>query len=115
MHCLVTGEAGFIGGHLVRRLAARKGDRIRVFDNLSRSPAGMTNIDGVEFINGDLRNVTAVRRAVVGCQTVIHLAAQATVMGCEESPVEAHEVNVTGTYNLLRLAREAGVRRFVMA
>jgi UDP-glucose 4-epimerase len=72
-------------------------------------------LDGVEFIQGDIRDVSNLRRAMAGCEMLFHLAAQATVMGCEQQPVEAHEVNATGTYNILRLAREAGVRRVIVA
>ena len=96
MVVVVTGGAGFIGRHLARRLA-RKGYRVLVFDNLSRSVGGGLDLEGIECIQGDIRDVSSLRRTMVGCEMLFHLAAQATVMGCEQYPVEAHEVNATGT------------------
>lgn len=112
--CLVTGGAGFIGSHIVRALLA-KGRRVRVLDDLSTGKRG--NLDEVaaeiEFIEGDIRDVTAVERAVRGVDAVFHLAARASVPRSVKEPRAAHEVNVTGTLNLLIAARDAGVRRFV--
>jgi UDP-glucose 4-epimerase len=112
--CLVTGGAGFIGSHIVRALLA-KGRRVRVLDDLSTGKRG--NLDEVaaeiEFIEGDIRDVTTVERAVRGVDAVFHLAARASVPRSVKEPRAAHEVNVTGTLNLLIAARDAGVRRFV--
>jgi len=113
---LVTGGAGFIGSNLVRRLAGQ-GDRIRVFDNLSSGH--LENLAGqekqVEFVQGDLRDVEAVRDAMQGIQNVFHVGALASVQASVVDPATSHEVNVTGTLNLLLAARDAEVARFVFS
>lgn len=111
---LVSGGAGFIGSHLASALAAR-GDRVRVLDDFStgkRSNLGGLD-DKVDILEGDIRSASACRGAMAGVSTVFHLAALASVPRSVDDPVASHEINATGTLNLLRAAREAGVRRFV--
>ena len=113
---LVTGGAGFIGSNLVRRLAGL-GERVRVFDNLSSGH--LDNLRGlesaVEFVQGDLRDSAAVREAVRGMSYVFHAGALASVQASVEDPATTHEVNLTGTLNVLRAARDAGVERVVFS
>jgi nucleoside-diphosphate-sugar epimerase len=113
---LVTGGAGFIGSHIAEFLAAR-GDSVRVLDNLSTGKkenlAGF--IGRVEFIQGDIRDLDACRRAVRGVEHVLHQAALASVTGSIADPLLTNAINVTGTLNLLLSARDAGVRSFVLA
>ena len=113
---LVTGGAGFIGSNLVRRLAAR-GDRVRVFDNLSSGH--LENLAGleasVEFVRGDLRDAAAVRAAARGARHVFHIGALASVQASVADPAATHEVNDTGTLNVLLAARDAGVERVVFS
>jgi nucleoside-diphosphate-sugar epimerase len=113
---LVTGGAGFIGSHIAEFLAAR-GDSVRVLDNLSTGKkenlAGF--IGRVEFIEGDIRDLDACRRAVRGVEHVLHQAALASVTGSIADPLLTNAINVTGTLNLLLSARDAGVRSFVLA
>ena len=113
---LVTGGAGFIGSNLVRRLAGQ-GARIRVFDNLSSGH--LDNLTGleqsVEFMRGDLRDAAAVRAAMCGVRHVFHIGALASVQASVDDPATTHEVNVTGTLNVLLAARDAGVARVVFS
>jgi len=113
---LVTGGAGFIGSNLVRRLAGQ-GTRIRVFDNLSSGH--LENLAGlekhVEFVQGDLRDADALRDAMRGVHNVFHIGALASVQASVDDPATTHEINVTGTLNLLLAAREARVDRFVFS
>ena len=113
---LVTGGAGFIGSNLVRVLAGR-GERVRVFDNLStgrmENLAGLEG--GMEFVRGDLRDAAAVREAVRGVRHVFHLGAIASVQASVDDPAATHEVNATGTLNVLLAARDAGVERVVFS
>ena len=115
-HYLVTGGAGFIGSHMVDALVT-KGKRVRVLDNFSSGKLGnLSMVSGqIELIEGDVRDETICRQAMGGVEAVIHLAALHEVVRTVECPMETHEVNVTGTLNLLLAARDAGVRRFVLA
>src|SRR5262249_44712595 len=70
---LVTGGAGFLGGHLVRRLLD-EGRRVRVLER-PEAPVAHLSGEGVEIVRGDIRDRRAVRDAVRGCRAVYHLAA----------------------------------------
>jgi UDP-glucose 4-epimerase len=113
---LVTGGAGFIASHIVDELLLR-GERVRVLDNFSTGRE--ENLAGalpeIELIRGDIRDLDAVRAAVEGAKVVIHHAALASVPLSIQDPILCNDVNVNGTLNLLVAARDAGVRRFVLA
>lgn len=113
---LVTGGAGFIGSHIVEALVAR-GDRVRVFDNLSTGHRANVEQFGkdVELVEGDLTDYDAVAKAVRGVEVVFHQAALASVPRSVERPLDTHAACVTGTLNLLDAARRGGVRRLVYA
>jgi nucleoside-diphosphate-sugar epimerase len=113
---LVTGGAGFIGSNLVRRLVGQ-GVRVRVFDNLSSGRMdNLAGLDGsVEFVRGDLRDAAAVRDALRGIRQVFHLGALASVQASVGDPATTHEVNATGTLNVLLAARDEGARRVVFS
>lgn len=111
---LITGGAGFIGSELVRRAAA-EGARVRIVDNLAngkRRNVEETLSDLVEFIEADVRNLDRMKSLLEGVDRVYHLACLG-VRHSIHSPRENHDVNATATLDLLRLAREAGVKRFV--
>ena len=113
---LVTGAAGFIGSHIAAELV-RRGKRVRVLDNLSTGKldhmAGFR--DRVEFVRGDVRAVEDCRKAAAGASVVIHQAALRSVPKSVDRPFDSHDVNSTGTLNMLVAAREAKARRFVYA
>ncbi len=113
---LVTGGAGFIGSHLVRRLV-EEGDDVRVLDDLSTGKREnlLEVADSVELVEGDLRDPSALGRAVAGCECVFHEAALPSVPRSIVDPITSHEVNATGTLLVLEAARQAGVRRLVYA
>lgn len=115
---LVTGGAGFIGGHLVARLLAR-GDEVVVLDNLRRGRREAIEAllvgGGGRFVEDDIRHTDAVESAVRGCDVVFHLAAQSNVMGAVTDPSYSVTTNVLGTFNVLRSAAEAHVPRVVFA
>lgn len=119
MRCLVTGGAGFIGSHLVERLV-RDGHDVLVVDDLSTG--SLDNLRGffdvtstTRFLHGDLRSYADCHKAVQGREVVFHLAALGSVPRSVENPFSTHEVNVTGTLNMLEAARvnRVGVKRFV--
>ena len=113
---LVTGGAGFIGSHIAEALA-RRGDRVRIFDNLSTGTSAnfAAFADKVEFVQGDLVDLAAVTKAVAGVDCIFHEAALASVPRSVEAPLDTHAACVTGTVNLLDAARRSGVRRVVYA
>jgi nucleoside-diphosphate-sugar epimerase len=113
---LVTGGAGFIGGHIVERLLL-EGWEVRVLDDFSTGRA--ENLESVasqiELLKGDIRDVALVTRAVEGMEVVFHEAAVPSVPRSVAEPVRTNDVNVNGTLNVLEQARQAGVRRVVYA
>jgi UDP-glucose 4-epimerase len=113
---LVTGGAGFIGSHVVRRLLAL-GHDVRVLDNLStgRRSNLASVFREIELIEGDLRNLPSVSRAVRGCDAVVHLGAVPSVPRSIADPGTTHVANATGTLNVLTAARDAGASRVVFA
>ncbi len=113
---LVTGGAGFIGSNLVHALLA-EGARVRVLDNLATGH--LDNLaevkDKIEFMEGDIREIDACRKAMQGVQFVLHQAALPSVPRSLKDPVSSCAVNIQGTLNLLVAARDQNVQRFVYA
>ena len=106
---LVTGGAGFIGSHVVDQLLLA-GHTPRILDrHRSRYHSD------VEAVVADIRKPAAVRRAMRGCDAVVHLAASADVGEVAAAPADAEMVNTRGTLNVLEAARELGVGRVVYA
>ncbi len=116
MRALVTGGAGFVGSHIVRRLLAT-GHEVRVADNLSTGH--LSNLDEVigdiEFFEIDIRDAETLANATRGCDLVFHVAALPSVPRSIANPGASHDTNATGTLNVLIAAREAGARRVVFA
>ena len=112
---VVTGGAGFIGSNVAEALV-RRGDRVRIFDNFCTGKReNVAAVGGGEVIEGDLRDLGAVRAAVRGVDGVFHEAALRSVPRSVDDPMSTNDVNVGGTLNLLVACREAGVRRLVYA
>ncbi len=113
---LVTGGAGFIGSNIAHELV-RRGDRVRVLDNFSTGRrsnlAGIA--DRVDLVEGDLRLLADVEKAVDGVDVVLHQGALGSVPRSVADPVTTHEANSTGTLHVLWAAQRAGVRRVVYA
>jgi nucleoside-diphosphate-sugar epimerase len=115
-HYLVTGGAGFIGSHVAEALV-RRGKRVRVLDNFCTGKRdNLASIEAdIELIEGDVRDAALCRKALEGVEGVVHLAALHEVIRSIECPMETHDVNITGTLNMLLAARAAAVKRFVFA
>jgi len=113
---LVTGGAGFIGSHLVRRLVT-EGAAVRVVDNLSTGQLDRLKDlqESVEFIEGDLADDRVSDEVVGGVECVFHQAAVPSVQRSVDDPIATNRANVTATLNLLESCRRAGVRRFIYA
>lgn len=115
---LVVGGAGMIGSHLVDLLLDAGPREITVLDNLSRGRleniADAMGRGGVNFIDGDIRNLGQLSRTVSGVDILYHMAA-IRLTQCAEQPRLSLDVMVDGTFNVFEAAAEAGVKRLVMA
>ena len=113
---LVTGGAGFIGSNISEELVKR-GEKIRILDNFSTGKR--ENIvkfkDGIELIEGDLRDLEIVKRAMVGVDFVLHQGALPSVERSIKDPLTTTRVNILGTLNVLLVALQLGVKRVVYA
>jgi len=116
MKYLVTGGAGFIGSNIAHGLLDR-GESVRIIDNFSTGKrANIADIeDKVELIDGDIRDFWVVREAVEGVDYILHQAALPSVPRSIKNPLSCNQVNIDGTLNLLECARQASIKRFVMA
>ncbi|GCE46806.1 SDR family oxidoreductase [Thermosporothrix hazakensis] len=116
---LITGGAGFIGSHIAETLLER-GEAVRIFDSLDVGKAENLTLlrqrfDDVEFIQGDIRDLDALKKATEGIEIIFHQAALASVPRSVIAPTASLEINVNGTQNVLIAARDSGVRRVVYA
>jgi len=114
---LVTGGAGYIGSHLVRKLL-QHGYRVRVLDKFLYGEQGIAELRGdphVELRYGDICNIRDVVQAVNGVRAVVALAALVGDAACDLDPREALTTNFESTRCLLESCREIGVQRLVFA
>src|SRR5262245_51983453 len=110
MHIGVTGGAGFIAGHVIRRLAAA-GHQMCVLDTVApRNPN-----PGTAFRSTDVLDLAAVTEALADLDVVFHLAGMSNVDFAYQDPVRTVRLNVDGTANILEAARLNGLRRIVCA
>lgn len=120
-HALVTGAAGFIGGHTCRALL-QAGYRVTGLDNFDpfydrgikeEAVEQLSVHEGFSFIEGDIRDQAALRALIGGVDVVVHLAARAGVRPSIAEPCLYSSVNVEGTTSMLEACRASDVRRFV--
>ncbi len=115
---LVTGGAGFIGSHVVPALLAR-GAKVTVFDDLTTGK--LENLEEARkspnflLVRGDIRKHKELKGAFENVHAVVHLAAQIDVAKSVNNPGETHDINTTGTLNVLQAAAENQVENFVFA
>jgi len=109
MKVFITGATGFIGGHVARHYAAA-GASLRLLTRASSRLDSLTGLNA-ETVQGDLRDVRKLRSALTGCDALIHVAADYRLW--VRDPAEMYAANVTGTRELLKLAREVSVPRVV--
>lgn len=115
MKVLITGGAGFIGSHIAEYFA-EAGHKVRILDNLATG--FLRNIpccENIEFIQGDICEVSTIENAVSGMDYVFHEAALVSVPLSCEKPAEAFQVNTLGTLKVLQACVKAGVEKFVTA
>jgi dihydroflavonol-4-reductase len=109
MKIFLTGATGFVGHHVAKALAAEGAD-LRL---LTRKTSNLANLEGIqgETVVGDLSEPASFKSALAGCDAVVHVAADYRLW--IPDPAAMYKANVDGTRELLRLAREAQIKRFV--
>jgi dihydroflavonol-4-reductase len=109
MKVFITGATGFVGHHVAKALAAEGAD-LRL---LTRKTSNLANLEGIsgDTVVGDLCDPVSLNSALGGCDAVVHVAADYRLW--IPDPAAMYKANVDGTRELLRMAREAGVKRFV--
>jgi len=114
---LVTGGAGFIGSNVVNSLLSA-GHAVSIIDNLSTKNFDVIELvkqRGADFTQGDIRDQDAVEKAMIGCDHVIHLAAQTSVPYSIQHPEETYQINVIGTQLVFDTAVKFGVTKIISA
>lgn len=113
---LVTGGAGFIGSNLAEELIAQ-GASVCILDNLVTGfRENLEEIKGdLDFVEGDLNDPAALKKALEGVEVVFHQAALPSVPRSVTNPQETHQACVNGTFALLNAAKDSGVRRLIYA
>ncbi|RJP19428.1 MAG: SDR family oxidoreductase [Candidatus Omnitrophota bacterium] len=113
---VVTGGAGFIGSHLVEHLLSENHE-VCVIDNFSTGLRANIQpfLNRIALHEIDLRDADAVKWAMDGAEYVLHQAALPSVPRSVRNPRESHDVNATGTLNVLVAAKDAGVKRLIYA
>jgi UDP-glucose 4-epimerase len=113
---LVTGGAGFIGSHMVDRLV-NDGYDVRIIDDLSTGRIdniqSLLSAGKVDFVKGDIRDVSLVTKSVDDVDDVVHFAALTSVPFSVKNPELTFDVNLCGTLNLIRACAQEDVGRFV--
>jgi nucleoside-diphosphate-sugar epimerase len=116
-HYVVTGGAGFIGSAIVRRLLGEGARKVVVIDNLlTGSEANLEEVRGsIEFERADICHYQEIAGIIRGAAAVFHEAAIPSVPRSIDDPVPSHQVNIDGTFNVMRAARDGGAGRVVYA
>src|SRR5712672_2017427 len=116
MRFVITGGAGFIGSNTVDELV-RRGHSVVVLDDLSSGKeehlAEIRN--KITFIKGSVTDIEVVRKAMHEAEYVLHLAARTSVPRSVKDPIDTNRINIDGTLNVLVAARDAKVKRIVVA
>lgn len=116
-HYVVTGGAGFIGSAIVRSLVREGARKIVVIDNLlSGRESNLEEVRGsIDFQRADIRDYDEIAPLIRGAAVVFHEAAIPSVPRSIDEPVPSHDVNINGTFNVLRAAQEGRAGRVVYA
>jgi UDP-glucose 4-epimerase len=114
---IITGGAGFIGSNIAEELS--KDNEVIIIDDLSSGRIEnielLTKRSNVSFVQGSITELSLLQKAFAGADCVFHHAALVSVVKSIENPLQANEVNILGTLNVLVAARHCGVRKLICA
>jgi len=109
LSALVTGASGFIGGRLAERLAVEEGVRVHAMIRNPKKAERLRKRE-LEVVQADLLDLLSLRKAIEGCDLVFHCAALVRETGDRN---EFYRTNVKGTENILKVASDAGIKKFI--
>ncbi len=110
MKFIVTGGAGFVGSHIVKKLR-QQNHEVVIFDNLNTGKlSNLENIKGISFLNGDIRNYEFLEKSCKNADGIFHQAALASVPDSFKIPEEYHQVNVEGTENIFKIGKKFDIK-----
>src|SRR5512135_3377366 len=109
MLAFVTGATGFVGNHVARALAGQGAD-LRLLVRASSNTKNIADLKA-DLATGDLRDPASLEKAISGCDTIFHVAADYRLW--VRNPEEMYRANVEGTRAILEASRKSGVRRVV--
>jgi len=107
MKILITGGSGFIGSYLSKKLS-EEGHEVLIYD--IKKPKNKIN-----YLKGDVLNFQLLKKAVKNKDVVFHLAAVSSVQDSFKNPLKTFEVNISGTFNVLKASLESGIKRVIFA
>ena len=114
----VTGGAGFIGSHICDKIL-EMGNEVVCFDNLStgfkENIEHLISKPGFSFVEGDIRDLDLLREHIPGCTHICHQAALGSVPRSIKDPITTNDVNLSGSLNVLSVAKDCSIARFVFA
>lgn len=116
MTSFVTGGTGFIGSHLVERLAFQKEEVVTLVHDYKKSEWLRHAIDNAIGVRGDVRDIKMLKRVLAqyNVSTIYHLAAQSIVKQAWRDPVNTFEINVMGTINILEVSRQLDIEQILI-
>ncbi|PWI49280.1 LPS biosynthesis protein WbpP [Candidatus Heimdallarchaeota archaeon B3_Heim] len=117
MSIFISGGAGFIGSHLAETLS-KKDEKITIYDNFSAGRFNnklLENFPNIRIIDGDITDYPKLNDAMKGCVKIYHLAALNRAPRSIENPFLSNSVNITGTLNLLEIARKMDIKDFAFS
>lgn len=121
MKILITGGSGFIGCNLVEYLIEKTDWNLKIIDNESNSSfSDLKNIKNydenrIQLINGDIRIKENIINAIDGCEMIVNLAAQTSVIDSINNPLEDADTNIMAVIQMLQIASDRGIKKFVHA
>lgn len=113
MRVLVTGGAGFIGSNVVKLLREESYDVVVLDSFITGYHKNLMGLNGIDLMQGDIRDQAVVERAVQKVDAIVHMAASVGNVKSLEDPILDSEVNVLGTLRVLDAARKAGIKKVV--